>query len=352
MIVKNEEKVLARCLESVKSVVDEIIIVDTGSSDTTKEIAARFTDKIYDFEWCDDFSAARNFAFSKAGCDYIMWLDADDILLKNDREKLCLLMQDSDGSADVIMLPYHTAFDENGAPLFSFYRERIVKRSKGFTWKGRVHEAIEYGGNVIYSDAAVTHRSVKKQYSTRNLDIYLKQESLGEPFTPRDQFYFGRELYYHGHYERAAEVLNNFLDENKGWLENNIEACKILSFCYTQTGNSKEAFHALCRSFIYDSPRAEICCEIGNLLMRENRYAQAKFWFATALGMQPDAISGAFVSADCYGYIPAIQLAVCFDRTGDVETARKYNELAGAIKPDSAAYQHNKAYFDSLSGNA
>ena len=66
MIVKNEEKLLARCLDSVAGLMDEIIIVDTGSSDKTKEIAARYTDKIYDFEWIDDFSAARNFAFSKA----------------------------------------------------------------------------------------------------------------------------------------------------------------------------------------------------------------------------------------------------------------------------------------------
>ena len=66
MIVKNEEKLLARCLDSVAGLMDEIIIVDTGSTDRTKEIAARYTDKIYDFEWVQDFSAARNFAFSKA----------------------------------------------------------------------------------------------------------------------------------------------------------------------------------------------------------------------------------------------------------------------------------------------
>ena len=66
MIVKNEERILARCLDSVKDLVDEIIIVDTGSADATKRIAAEYTDKIYDFTWIDDFSAARNFAFSKA----------------------------------------------------------------------------------------------------------------------------------------------------------------------------------------------------------------------------------------------------------------------------------------------
>ena len=64
MIVKNEEKVLARCLDSIADLMDEIIIVDTGSSDNTKEIAKKYTDKIYDFAWIDDFSAARNYSFS------------------------------------------------------------------------------------------------------------------------------------------------------------------------------------------------------------------------------------------------------------------------------------------------
>ena len=80
MIVRNEEEVLGRCLESVKDLADEVIIVDTGSDDRTKEIAARFTDRIFDFEWRDDFSAARNFAFSKGTKDFLMWLDADDVI--------------------------------------------------------------------------------------------------------------------------------------------------------------------------------------------------------------------------------------------------------------------------------
>ena len=87
MIVKNEESVIGRCLESVKDIVDEIIIVDTGSTDNTKEIIKTFTDKIYDFEWIDNFSAARNYSYSKASMEYILWLDADDVILEEDRIK-------------------------------------------------------------------------------------------------------------------------------------------------------------------------------------------------------------------------------------------------------------------------
>ena len=80
MIVKNEEAVLARCLDSVADLMDEIIIVDTGSTDRTKEIAANYTSMVYDFPWQDDFSAARNFSFSKATMDYIYAPDADELL--------------------------------------------------------------------------------------------------------------------------------------------------------------------------------------------------------------------------------------------------------------------------------
>ena len=79
MIVKNEESVLARCLKSIEPLADEIVIADTGSTDSTKRIASRFTDRVYDFPWNDDFSEARNFSFSKAVMDYIMWMDADDV---------------------------------------------------------------------------------------------------------------------------------------------------------------------------------------------------------------------------------------------------------------------------------
>ena len=80
MIIKDEELVLDRCLNSICDIVDEIIIVDTGSSDNSKEMAKRYTDNIYDYNWNDDFSEARNFSFEKATKDYILWLDADEIL--------------------------------------------------------------------------------------------------------------------------------------------------------------------------------------------------------------------------------------------------------------------------------
>ena len=185
MIVKNEEKVLARCLDSIKDMVDEIIIVDTGSSDRTKEIAALYTDHIFDFTWNDDFSAARNFSFSKASCDFIMWLDADDIFTETDREAFLRFKKELPADADVIMMRYNTAFDEEGKPVFSYYRERIIRRTIQHKWKGRVHEVVVCSGKTYYTDCpAVTHKSVKTSYNDRNLRIYEKQIHEGERLSP------------------------------------------------------------------------------------------------------------------------------------------------------------------------
>src|SRR3989338_64847 len=88
MIVKNEQQYLQQCLESVKNVADEIIIVDTGSTDNTKQIARQFTDNIYDFAWIDDFSAARNFSLSKAAKEWIFVIDADEFVMFNPKDVL------------------------------------------------------------------------------------------------------------------------------------------------------------------------------------------------------------------------------------------------------------------------
>lgn len=156
MIVKNEEEVLAGCLESVRDLVDEIVIVDTGSTDQTKAIAAKYTSHIYDFDWIDDFSAARNYSFSKATSEYIMWLDADDVLLPKDQQAFRDLWGNLAGDVDVISMYYHTALDEKGRPLYLYRRNRIVRRSKNFRWHGAVHEYLEFGGNIVASEISMS----------------------------------------------------------------------------------------------------------------------------------------------------------------------------------------------------
>ncbi len=350
MIVKNEEKVLARCLDSIKNAVDEIIIVDTGSTDNTKKIAIEYTDNVYDFEWIDDFSAARNFSFSKAKKDFIMWLDADDVITEENL-KLLIDLKANLYDTDAVMMKYNTSFDENGNPTFSYYRERIVRRCAVQGWQGKVHEVIIYSGKTIYSYAAVNHYSVKKHYSTRNLDIYEKQLAAGEILQPRDTFYYARELYYHKKYNKAIDRLCDFLADKNGWVENKIEACKILSFCYRETDDINKAAEALLKSFVYDNPRAEICCELGNLFMILNQYEKAVYWFETALSLPKNQSTGGFVDLNAYGYLPCIQLCVCYDKLKNYALAEAYNHKAGKYRPNSMAYLHNINYFKTLHQN-
>ena len=347
MIVKNEEDVLERCLESVSDLVDEIIIVDTGSTDKTKQIAEKYTEKVYSFRWIDDFSAARNYSFSKATKEYCMWLDADDVLLEKDRLEFLALKHTVLPDIDIIMMRYNTAFDENGNVSFWYYRERLIRNKQDSPWQGAVHEVITPVGNVVYSDAAVSHKKLHAGDPDRNINIYIKMLAEGKVLNARELYYYSRELYYHELYEMAARTLKEFLDHEEAWIENKIEACTILSTCYLKIGDRPAALRALLRSLEYDAPRAEVCCEIGKFFMESMQYETAIFWFETAMNCKMDFTRGGFISPDSYEYVPALQLCVCYDKLGQIEKARVYNDKAGEIKPDSPAFLYNKDYFHS-----
>ena len=108
MIVKNEGKVLERCLKSVCDLVDEIIIVDTGSTDNTKMIASKYTKLIYDYKWNDDFAAAWNFAFSKATKDYLYSADADEMLDDVNRRMFLELKKVLLSEVEIVQMLYLT----------------------------------------------------------------------------------------------------------------------------------------------------------------------------------------------------------------------------------------------------
>ncbi len=345
MIVRDEESVLGRCLECVKNIADEIIVVDTGSKDKTKEVASLYTDKVYDFEWVDDFSAARNFSFSKAEKDYIMWLDADDVIDSENQRKLKELKSTLEPSADIVMMKYNVAFDDNGNPTFSYYRERLMKRSRHFLWKGAIHEVITPSGNIKYCDIEVLHKKLKVNDPNRNLRIFERLLNDGKVLDTRQKYYYARELYFHERYEDAIKAFKEFFDADDKWIENSINACLDLSRCYMKLDRTNEALNSLFWNFKYDNPRAEICCEIGYIKMAEHKYREAIFWYELALKLKYPIQNGGFSSVDCYGYIPYMQLCVCYDKLGNLQKACEYNDKAGSIKPNDKNYLANKEYF-------
>lgn len=345
MIVKNEEAVLERILKPMSLAADQIIIMDTGSADRTKEIALRYTNEVYDYPWEDDFAAARNAVCQKASMDYWMWLDADDTISPGTVKKLIKLKENLEPSTDVVMMKYAAGFDSLGNTAFSYYRERILKNRAGFFWQGRVHEAVVPRGNIVYSDLEIRHEKEGTGDKDRNLRIYEAMLSQGEALEPRHQFYYARELYYHQRWSDAVRAFEHFLKEPQGWSENKIDTCLHLSCCYSRLKQPKQAMNALFESFVYDAPRAELCCEIGRLKMEEEKYREAAYWYTSALSLRPDERSGAFVRKDCYGFLPAIQLCVCYDKLGEIKRAYYYHKKARRIKPEDEAVKQNQAYF-------
>lgn len=346
MIVRDEEETLERCLQSVADVVDEIVIVDTGSVDGTKQIAGRFTDKVYDFHWRDDFAVARNFAFSKGTGEYLLWLDADDILPKEEKEKLLQWKKElSESPCDVVMMLYDVAFDEAGKATFSYYRERLLRRCPRAKWEGRVHEVITPFGEVRYAEIHIQHKKERKGYSERNLRIYEKMLAEGMALDPREQFYYARELYYHGRYEKAVKAFSGFLAESQGWLENKLEACRYLAYCHFALKRQAEGLQAYLQGLTLAPPGGELCCDIGKYFFERKEWKQAIFWYENALRAEKRTQSGAFVQEECYGYLPSIQLCVCYDRLGDKKRAKAYNEMAGVFKPHDEAVEKNRVYF-------
>ncbi|MEC0094298.1 tetratricopeptide repeat-containing glycosyltransferase family 2 protein [Paenibacillus macquariensis] len=347
LIVKNEEKTLDRCLSSVSNLVDEIIIVDTGSTDLTKTVARKYTEKLYDFKWIQDFAAARNYAFAQATKDYILWLDADDVVKEEDAIRFKVLKETLDPSVDSVTMKYLLGFDSFGNVTSSNRRNRLVKRSNHFRWIGAVHEYLEVSGNIFNSDVAVTHSSIHHD-SDRNLNIYEQRLSKGEQFSPRDLYYFANELLDHRMYERAITFYEKFLDTKEGWIEDNISACGKLSDCYNGLNNKQKELESALRSFQYDSPRAEFCCRIGYHFLHKGQINNAIYWYDTATKLEPASNNLGFQNLSCSTWLPHLQLCVCYDRIGNYQLAYEHNEEARKYRSDDPSILQNKTYLEAI----
>lgn len=140
LIVKNEEKHLATCLESLKGLADEIVVVDTGSTDSTVEIAERFGAKIGTFDWCDDFAAARNASLDLATGHWILWIDADEEVDPSAHERFREgLMRPQFGAYSIRMLNH---VRDHGGGQYVHTPVRLFRRSPQVRFEGRIHEQV------------------------------------------------------------------------------------------------------------------------------------------------------------------------------------------------------------------
>jgi glycosyltransferase involved in cell wall biosynthesis len=348
MIVRNEESHLGACLESVKDVVNEINIVDTGSTDRTIEIASEYTDRIFHFDWTGSFADARNYSFDQATKDYIMWLDADDILSPEGAWKLKhvppLLTED----VKYILMPYHYYFDAQGDPIFISYRERLVRRDMGFRWQGFIHETLPVlnipGGCSL--DIPVLHtRNDFKNSSDRNLKVIQQRIDSGEA-DARNYFYHGLMLFGLHAFEEGLKSLLKF-DEMIG---DNVPvnfgyAYLIMHDYYMANGMHREAWDVLANHKQFFADRADYFTMLGTYKRDIDKDIDAAIdYYEQALKCPNKKETPAFVHAKLHRrylyFLPLIGLGNCYLKKGDFTKALEYYGRALAENPSNKNAQN------------
>lgn len=285
MIVKNEEKVLARCLDSLHGLMDEIIIVDTGSTDKTKEIAANYTDLIYDFEWVDDFSAARNFAFSKATKDYIYSADADEVLDDENRAKFDILKRNLIEDIEIVQMIYGNQLSNGTAYNYDAeYRPKLFKRLRTFTWIEPVHERMRLDPVVYDSDIVITHKP-EGMHSGRDYRIFLKEFEAGRRLSKHLHHMYAMELFISGTDEdflAAEPVFAESASDPDRSIDEVKEASCVVCHAARLRGDA-EAMLKFAMKDLLTEGSAEMCCELGHYFYDRGDYNEAAMWFYNAM---------------------------------------------------------------------
>ncbi|MDO4332256.1 MAG: glycosyltransferase family 2 protein [Eubacteriales bacterium] len=249
MIVKNEEKVLDRALKGVSRFADEIVVVDTGSSDRTMEIAAKYTDRIYEHPWEGHFGRMRNISYSYAVCDYVMYFDADYEIDAENADRINRLKETLTVEKSVCVTYYSP---EQKLPVML----HCISLRDGRRWEGAVHERLPLKDPVLYTDIVIRHVKKEELHYERNVQLFPKltpeelrahywlaaqcySDSVMADASGWADFFFelaqrgeydftdkpspavtaGHVLMYYGRYREALKWLEAYLAESGRWLE-------------------------------------------------------------------------------------------------------------------------------------
>jgi len=227
LIVKNENKVLERCLESVKEA-DEIIICDTGSTDGTIKIAKKYTDKIFtDYKWDDHFANARNHAKSKATGDWILSIDADEFLEEDGIRKVKEVI--SKTKKNVINVEMWA----NKKNCKEFVFPRIFKNIPEIKWEGRIHNYLNTVDSSM-SDIKITYTYSPAHQADPNRSLRMLIQAVKEEGNKsrRNVYYLGREYYFKKLYELASYWLELYVNERANWNPEKADAYYLLGLTY------------------------------------------------------------------------------------------------------------------------
>lgn len=345
-ILKNEINNIPRMLESVRGCFDEIHLTDTGSDDGSLELLQKYVKTgenpaktplfLHHFKWINDFSAARNYAFSKPETDYIMWLDLDDVL--QNREAFISWRDHALVLGEFWLATYNYALTAEGKPLCSFARERIVKRNLCFTWNYPVHEGIlpksPKKKDVVVQYAAtwsVNHLRSEAdllQDRSRNLQIMkpLKDTS------PRLRYYYGKELFennkiYEGFGELLAAIAMPELEPH-----DRIMGLQYACFAAMKLNEFEKAIQLAHQGVQLAPLRSEFFIIIADCYLRLNKPLEAiPMYKAATRGVRAGGglFQGPiFSTEEAYTHYPLNQLARIYTNLGDLKTAKSYVDEA------------------------
>jgi len=214
LIVKNEAEDLDRCVKSMLPILDELIIVDTGSTDNTIEIAKRYTDKIFSYNWQNDFAAARNYAISKAKMPWIIFLDADEYFSERSLKNIRKTINNENGKADAFLINGYDIAAPGEEIKDKFTVIRVFRNKPEIRYQGRIHEYLRKRGQLVIADCTdiieIFHTGYakvvfgKKNKNERNLRLLL-EEVEERPDDGNMHFYLSLQYMFIGDFEKVME---------------------------------------------------------------------------------------------------------------------------------------------------
>ncbi len=324
MIVKNEAEILARCLDSLHDLMDEIIIVDTGSDDRTVEIAKQYTDKVFSFEWHDDFSEARNFAFSKATMDYIYSADADEVLDEEEHEKFRMLKEALLPEIEIVQMYYTNQLEFNTTYNYDEeLRPKLYKRLRTPVWVDPLHETVRLDPVVFDSDIKIRHCPTSA-HQNRDFAIFQKEIKENGKLSEKLQRMYARELFISGSDDDFLNAEPYFRKRiNKDASEDLImhDAC-VLVKCARIRNDSDAMLYAAGRALAADETPSEVVFELGEFYRSRHDYNEAVMWYYNAAFETEPLLNQKYG-----GLFPFMGLHVTYVILGDREKAAKYGTL-------------------------
>lgn len=352
IIAKNEGHRIGTLLNSINDIVDEIIIVDTGSTDNTKEKVQSFDKvKLYEQEWEYDFSKARNLSFEKATCDWIMWLDADDKFVKEDIEKFKVLKEEilPDSNIDVYSIWYNYRHNDKGECTYRFLRERLIRNGKGFYWDYPVHELLVTWGNKASTDITITHTS-NHDNGQKYIDFFdYKMKNQGYKLRQRDMYYYGGELSIFGYKDKSQKVFEKFfsLGEHDNPYESK-RAAEYLLDIYMEKDMWNEALDTALKYIKYGQPDPRIYRKLGTINDKLGRKEHARFYFQSVLKMKDYfPVEGGVVNDYSDDeFISALQLEmIAYYTDKNLLLAKEYHLMTKKMRPnDPTVISNDQCY--------